>query len=231
MDVKSFLNKITFSYIQPDEPAPIRWKSSKELNNINWPENHTMIRRHLLSLKDDPRASTYLVGGIVNEIVRQMSFDSNFLFLGMNPFIFGSAIVGNPDKKCIIVHPRIDKRELRKKLFPYYRDNHIICKHHPNYFTSIILTSMDKLGVIFCDYRDPGYWFKKTQNHFSEDVILIVPQINLDCVYESAVQYLRESPYEFEPLLYAKPNPETKRGTKRPHITYWNGLMILRRID
>lgn len=232
MQIRDFVQGITFNYCYPFENRLKRYSVVKELNNIKWPIDDISFRNKIRIISDIPRSVAYATGGIINKAVELMPSDQVFGCFGVDlcgfPWIV--SMLGNRDKICI----GIDNIKL-KKLRPYYyiyaKENHKYhhCQRTKNWktyadiFWLYLFSRNQKIGVLFINTKEDVYDILNILKEFiADDGIIIVNNINdLKNIYCNILEFLSEN-NDFCEIYHQ----ETKHSK---HITFRNGISIIQK--
>jgi len=234
MQIKDFVQGISFNYYYPMENKGKRYSMAKELNNIKWPINDVSFRKKIRIISDIPRNANmaYATGGIINKAVELMSSDQVFGCFGVGPcgFPWVISMLGNRDKICI----GIDNIK-QKKLRPYY---HIYAKENHKYhhcartkswktyaclFYLYLVGIYKKAGVVFINIKKDIYYILIELHEMIADkgIIIINNTNNLKNVYGDVLEFLGEYK-EFHEIYHQETAYEK-------HITFRNGLCIIQK--
>jgi len=242
MDIANYIKEISFRFIKPNVYVKGFNRLSRGLEKLNLsletintklPENEDVTRDRLRELLKLPRLSTFAIGAIINKSVSEMSDDCCFVNVGVwHGFTFFAGLVGNPQKRAI----GVDKYSFSKYGVPYeqfiqrfnkYRssNHHFHSVDYRDYLSDI---HEGKIGVYLYDgphdYENQLEGLRAAEPYFSENCLVLVDDTNWDAPRQATLDFIEKTPHRYQILL----DKTTCVGT---HPTFWNGIMILQRVN
>jgi hypothetical protein len=236
MDLKKFIDSITFNVIQPDTHVPTILLDNMsllgEMNNTFLPENDIETKELFKSLVSIKKMSTFAVGSIINKIVKEINPEHCFLNVGLwCGFSFFSGIIGNQDKKCIGID---NFSEFSNNDFPksnFLSDFEKI-KYQNEFYEMDYKDYLDenhKSIIDFYiydgkhDYYNQYEGLKLAEPFFSDNCIILVDDTNIEHVREANLKFISDSKNNYKLIA-------DKKTKHNKHPTFWNGIMIFQRV-
>jgi hypothetical protein len=236
-----YISRITFRFIKPHTPwLPMgfarftpwrRFGTALELANTKIPYCEGEMKTDLRKICDIPRMSTFAIGAIVNEGVSVMKEAEVFVNVGVwHGFTLLSGMVNNARKRCIGVDDFSEfggpRKAFLRRFNSYKRPNHEFYEmHYLDYFSN---AHEGKIGFYLYDgnhsYEDQISALRAAEPFFSERCLILIDDANYSEVREAAMDFISSSSHEYRTLL-------DRTTFCNHHPTFWNGIMILRRID
>lgn len=252
MDYADYLSGISFRFIKPHTPMPIReeyydrrldriLKTGRigfpekigvglEYLNTVFPENGTQIKKRLRGLSRIPKMSTIAMGAMINRGVAQMNADEIFVNVGVwHGYTFLAGMVGNPDKRCTGVDnfsqfggPRDDFLRRFKALKSEHHYFHDM--DYKDYFSK---THQGPIGFYIYDggheYEDQLKGLEMAEPYFSDRCIVLVDDTNWPDPRQATLDFIAESANRYRVLLDISTHSNC-------HPTVWNGVLVFQRI-
>lgn len=252
MDYREFINRVSFRLIQPHarlrlsedfyerrmvalnatgRPGfPERFGTAFEMFNTRFPEDGRALKRRLRAVCLLPRMSTLAVGAIINRGVADMADDGMFVNVGVwHGFSFLAGLAGNGRKRCVGVDNFSEfggPRDFFLKNFERFRSSRHTF-HDMDYEDYFASEHRGKIGFYIYDgdhaYEHQLKGLEAAEPHFSEQCVILVDDTNWDAPRRAVVDFIEARPNRYEILL-----DRTTAGNCHP--TFWNGLMVFRRI-
>ena len=239
--LEQFIAGISFRYVQPEQRLPrghgglrtfLRWFGIYlDVLNTRLPLEDLAVRRRLQQLCRIPRMSTLAVGAIVNHAVSLMPESEAYLNVGVwNGFTLLSGVAGNPDKTCIGVDNFCKfggPRDAFQQRFDRCRGprHHFYDLDYAEYFRTV---HRETLGVYYFDgphtYEHQFNGLRLAEPFFAPDGVVLVDDTNGDAARRGTLDFLAQSTRRYQMLL-------DQRTSRNCHPTFWNGLMIFRRVS
>lgn len=232
MKYKKYLNRISFSSLQPNmEPSiPIEDQVHFELANTQFPEEDEIMKYSLYEISKIPRMSTIALGAIINKGVAQMNSNHAFVNIGVwNGFSFLAGMVKNSDKKCIGVDNFTEFGGPRKEFlerFSYYKsDSHFF--YDLNYVDYFTYFHNDPIGFYFYDaahdYDNQLKGLQLAEPFFADKCIIMVDDTNWDHPRQATFDFIANSANDYQILLDVS-------TAYNGHPTFWNGVIVFQKI-
>ena len=252
MDYADFLSGISFRFIQPHTPMPIRkdyydrrlgWIMAEgrvglpekigvglEYLNTVFPENRKQIKERMRTLSRVPKMSTLAIGAMINRGVAQMNRDEAFVNVGVwHGFTFLAGMVGNPTKRCVGVDnfsqfggPRDDFIGRFERLRSDRHSFHDV--DYVEYFSNI---HQGLIGFYIYDgghgYDDQLRGLRIAEPFFSDSCIVLVDDTNWTEPRQATLDFISSSANQYRIILDATTHFNC-------HPTLWNGVFIFQRI-
>jgi len=197
-----------------------------EILNTRLPEPNLVLK----SINNIPKMSTYAIGAIINKAVNDMNGSNCFVNVGLwNGYTFFAGLIGNELKKCIGVDnfsefggpkeaflSRFNKIKSEKHYFyemdyrDYFKNNH-----------------QDKIGVYIYDgehsYKNQLEGLRMAEPFFSDDCLIIIDDTNKKDPRNGTMDFINQSKYKYSIIF-------DQKTAHNGHPTFWNGLMVLKRV-
>jgi hypothetical protein len=239
MDLEHYLEGLRFRFFRNNFPMALytrldalaaRIGRKLEITNSRLPVDETAMKLRLQPLCDIPRMSTFVIGAVINHAVREMGPEDSFVNVGVwNGFTLLCGMADNPDRRCVGIDnfsqfggPR---EEFLERFHSRASEQHrFYDMDYRDYFRQ---EHSGKIGVYIYDgehsYRNQLEGLRIAEPHLSEDAIIIVDDTNWEMPRRATLDFMDESTLHYRVLF--------DEETCFPgHPTYWNGLMVLRRV-
>jgi hypothetical protein len=231
---------ITFRFIQPQTRLPKGYGGCRKLFadlgvhldvlNSRLPGTDRGWQRRLRGLCKIPRMSTIAVGALINRAVTLMSGRNCYLNIGVwNGFTFLSGVAGNPGKTCIGVDNFCKFGGPRNAFLRRFD----ACRspahqfHDMDYLDYCATKHREPIGVYLYDdphtHADQLKGLQVAEPFFSGECLILVDDTNGDAARRGTLDFIAQSGNRYEMLL-------DRRTSRNGHPTFWNGLMIFRRV-
>ena len=239
MIFEKYINQISFRFLQPHEYSKTfrrlsRWLKkinvSLEVLNTRLPENGKATKEKLVDILRIPRMSTFAIGAIINRAVEELEENACFVNVGVwNGFTLFSGIKGNSEKKCIGIDNFSEfggpKEAFLKKFNEIKSTNHFFYEmDYKDYFKN---SHAGEIGFYIYDgnheYEHQLEGLKVAEPHFSENCIILVDDTNCREPRQATLDFIKNSKNNYTIIL-----DKTTYGNEMP--TFWNGIMLLRRV-
>jgi hypothetical protein len=201
-----------------------------ELHNVRFPINDSNIKEELINLKKIPRMSTLTIAAIINYGVSQISPNEAFINVGVwNGFTLIAGMLNNQDKKCVGIDNFSKfggpKHNFLERFNKYKSDNHLFFEmDYQDYFSTI---HEGKIGFYLYDgdhsYKHQLNGLQKAEPYLSDNALILIDDTNWDEPRKATLDFISHSSNQYNIIFDCKTNDTM-------HPTYWNGIMILRRI-
>lgn len=244
LGLADYLQGITFRLIQPNEVVPPDYNdfqryvaqhfhTTVDIINTRLPENEAQTVALLQPLCRVPRMSTFALGAMINRIVAEMPDDHVFLNVGTwHGYTFFSGLLGNPGKRCIGVdnycesYPGPDPRSCFQERFIELK-SHLHFFYEMDYQEYFANVHRQPIGFYLFDgphtYEHQLRGLQIAEPFFAEGCVVMVDDINLEPALRATIQFMEQSRYRYEVLLH-------QHTTCNAHPTFWNGILIFRRV-
>jgi hypothetical protein len=240
MQYADYIAGFSFRFVKPDRPIPAsyhrlssllgRLNVSLEIVNTRVPEQGRMMKRRLHQLCRIPRMSTFAIAAMINRGVSELPDGEAFVNVGVwHGFTLLSAMIDNPEKVCIGVDNFTEFGGPRAAFTERFHH----CKTESHFFYDMgyreYFTRFHKspIGFYIYDgghsYDDQIVGLQLAEPFFSENCIVLVDDTNWDAPRKATEEFMLRSSNKYAVLL-----DETTYCNKHP--TFWNGVMVLRRI-
>jgi hypothetical protein len=239
MDYADYVRGISFRFYRPQaNPARFhrlarrrpRWGRALEVLNTRLPAGGRQMRRRLGELCAIPRMSTFAIGALINEGVRQMAEGHCFVNVGVwYGFTYLAGLAGNPGKRGVGVDNFSEfgsPREQFYQNFEKYRSpNH---QFHDmdcaDYFAGV---HEGPIGFYIYDgshdYESQLEGLRAAEPFFGRDCVVMVDDTNWPAPRQATLDFIASSSFAYRVLIDA--------GTyANLHPTLWNGLIVFRRV-
>lgn len=236
MDIKNFIQGISFSGLKPTDPGIALMCGSAQncictradLAITHFAENEALIKERLSDICAIPRMSTIAIGAIINQLVGTLRGDECFVNVGVwNGFSFLCGLTANPGRKCIGIDnfsqfggPR---HEFMQRFNKYKSPNHLFFDmDYQEYFK----THAGDIGFYIYDgnhAREHQYQgLTVAEPFFSDNCYILIDDINSAGPMEGTEEFLKKSRFRYN-MIFCQ---ETSHNM---HPTYWNGLLVLQK--
>lgn len=244
-----FFHSTDFRFIQPMSPLPKgyhrinRWLQNRHLyfDILNTKLSGLSKRRKISiqTLCNYPRMSSYAVGVFINEIVRQMPKELAYLNIGVwNGFSLLAGMIDNDDKTCIGVdnfskwgNP---KANFLKRFKSHKSGQHFF--YESGYREYLNDQHRQSLGFYFYD-GDHAYEHQKqamelAECFFAKGCIIMVDDVNWEAPRKATHDFIKESSAQYSVLFEGLTHPgKGPLDASAMHPTYWNGILIIQKIN
>ncbi len=255
MNFKDYVENIRFKIIQPEHSAFIepqkpydeqgytgkfslkdvpRHNVKDEITNTILPEGQAEMEKRLFGLCKIPRGSTFAIASIINRGISEMAETDAYVNIGTwFGFTFFAGMIDNPDKICIGVdnfselNPSGNVKEAFNLLFARYKKSpkhNFFDRDYIDYFEKI---HKEKIGFYLYDanhtYENQLKGLQIAEPFFSDNCIIMIDDTNGEEVYQSIIDFMALSKYKYEIIL-------DKITALCGNPTFWNGIVILRKI-
>ena len=248
MDYRSYLEGISFCLVrESDAPrADGRYVLARETGeqaellelptapldvaNTRLPHDDQGMKRRLSEVCTIPRMSTFAIGSIINHGVSGMRRDQAFVNVGLwNGFTFLCGLVGNPSKTCIGVDNFSQfggpKEDFHRRFQEVGSNGHrYFDMDYVEYFERL---HTEMIGFYIYDgehsYDNQLRGLRIAEPYFGEDCIVLVDDTNWPEPRQATLDFVDQSDHGYEVLL-------DRATCGNGHPTWWNGIMVLRRV-
>jgi len=240
MNYTDYIKGVSFRFIGPKNyfkgfSLISRWLNkfniSLEILNTSLPGNKREMVKNLKELLEIPRMSTFAIGALINRAVFEMEEKYCFLNIGVwHGFSFLSGLKGNETKRCIGVDNFSQFGGPRKQFVERF-DKYKSSNHHfydIDYKDYLLNVHSVKIGFYIYDgdhdYENQLNGLKIAEPFFAKNCIILIDDTNADEPRRATLDFIKESSHHYEILL-----DETTPFNKHP--TFWNGIMIFKKLD
>jgi len=230
MNIEEFISNISFQLIKPNTPLEAD-RAALELTNTILPEDDAHLKQALYELCKIQKMSTFTIGSIINKIVSQMKEDQCFVNVGVwHGFTFLSGMINNSDKKCIGIDNFSEFNGPREEFLQRFNlsksENHFFHElDYQDYFSNV---HKGEIGFYIYDgehsYENQLKGLQIAEPFFADDCIIMIDDTNWDRVRQATLDFISKSKNKYQILL---DKPTTYNG----HPTYWNGILLLKKIQ
>lgn len=210
-----------------------RTPPNQEIINTILPETN-INTENISKLAFIPKMSTFAIGIIINKIVSEMNKDYCFLNIGVwCGFTFFSGITNNESKTCIGVdnfseffgeNSRKFFYDNLNTIFKDYNNVKFYDKDYEDYFANV---HKETIGFYIYDgehsYKNQLKGLQFAEPYFSEDCVILVDDTNFEEVRQSVFDFISQSKNKYEILFDVN-------TANNCHPTFWNGIIIFRKI-
>jgi hypothetical protein len=242
-DYRDFISNISFRSIGPKTRlSPFsantirglaRLGLSIEMWNTKLPADDQSTKRNLRHLCKIPKMSSFAIGCIINRGVSQMSAKHAFVNVGVwNGFTFFCGMNNNAHKKCIGIDNFSNSKAARtrrnflRRFNEYKSANHFF--HEMNYLDYFASVHKEQIGFYIYDgkhnYDNQLQGLKLAEPFLAKNCIIMIDDTNAEEPRRATADFIAGSSSRYETLL-----DETTTGDRHP--TFWNGIMILQKVD
>jgi Methyltransferase domain len=239
MDLHTFASNISFKLFGPD--SSLRWyhrlnhriarvNLSLEVLNTRLPHDRREARRLLRRICGIPRMSTYAIAAIIDKAVAAMPEGAAFVNVGAwHGFTFLSGIANNPDRRCVCIDnfsqfggPR---EQFLARFQTFKSENHTF--HEMDYEQYFATIHNGPIGCYIYDgehsYRNQLRGLEVAEPFFTPGCVVLVDDTNDEEPRQATYDFVARRSGQYELLL-------DKRTCSNQHPTFWNGIIVLRRL-
>ncbi len=199
------------------------------------------------------RASTYCIAAIIDKAVSLLDDEAAFVNVGVwQGFTFLAGLAGNPDKRCIGIdnfstaakkdargrpafrglsklayglNDRIARRAFYRNFERLRSERHSFFEmDYVDYFRS---QHQGPIGFYIYDaqhrYRDQLRGLELAEPFFTADCVVLVDDTNAADNRRATYDFMQQSRHDYEVLL-------DRRTAGNRHPTFWNGVLVFRRV-
>ncbi len=241
MNYEEFLQSISFRLLKPSTPMGGFWAKAiqrLEKMGISIERANTLVPESGVHVWDDvgalcrvPKMSTFAIGAIIRRSVAEMSPNDTFVNVGVwNGFTFLAGLAANPEKSCIGVDNFSEHGAAAREQF-YRRFRKLASPRHQfyemdyrEYFANL---HQGPIGFYIYDgnhqYEHQLQGLRIAEPHFSENCVFLIDDTNWDEPRQATLDFISHSRHGYRLLL-------DQRTASNGHPTFWNGIMVFRRI-
>lgn len=240
MESSQFVKNIDFLFYKPNHATRmfgivakylLPFGLSLETINTRLPEKEKETKALLKSLGNIPRMSTIAVGAMINRAVAELPEGACFVNIGVwHGFSFLSGLVGNSGKKCIGVDNFSQfggpKNEFMSRFEEFGGKNHFFYDvDYCEYFDNI---HQDPIGLYMYDgehsYDNQLKGLRVAEKYFNDHCIILVDDTNWSDPRSATLDFIKTSANNYEILLDVT-------TAKKSHPTFWNGIMVFKKLS
>ncbi|GAA3408537.1 class I SAM-dependent methyltransferase [Paenibacillus hodogayensis] len=235
MNNEQFVTGISFRFVQPQTPVPQEklygTDALLEFSNTTLPEDEERFRNAVNSIWKMPKMSSYAIASIINRTVSQLPGGQSFVNVGVwNGFSYLAGLLNNPTKLCIGVD-NFSQFKGPRAAFMQRFNKHKGPAHsfydmdYVDYFTQVHRLP---IGLYFFDgphdYDNQLKGLQVAEPYFQQDCIILVDDTNWPEPRQATFDFMEAHPGQYKLLL-----DETTASNGHP--TFWNGLMVLQKVN
>jgi hypothetical protein len=211
-----------------DSASPREAYKALDLANTQiWDRSSPLFRFEFLSI---PRLSTLAIAHVINQLVKEMPPDQAYLNIGLwCGFSFISGIIGNDRSICIGVDNFSDPAKTESAFTAHFGrfktpGSQYFKMDYREYFEKV---HRGPIGVYFYDgdhsYDHQLRGLELAEPFLAKGSYIMVDDTNDPAPRQATLDFLRRHGGRYQLVL-------DKRTPNNGHPTYWNGLMICKRI-
>ncbi len=246
MDYERFLRGIRFKDIDPmmkeisigfklDKQYALR-RARYQLDTIDasftvLPEGQEEYRKLLEPILQIPRYSTYANAAIIARTVREMAPDASYVNVGTwHGFSLLAGMLAGPDRKVVGVDNFSEFGGPRKQAMARFQrfkgeQHSFFDMDYREYFSK---AHKGEIGFYFYDgehsYDNQLKGLMVAEPFFAKDCIVMVDDTNWDAPRRATLDFMSESRHSYRIVM--------DRSTAWDgHPTFWNGLLLLKRVS
>lgn len=240
MNIEEYANNIKFKFVQPSTPL-IQLSVREQIMNTILPDKEEEYRNLFYELCNIPKMSTFALATIINKAVSELKEDEVFVNVGVwCGFTFLSGLLNNPEKKCIGIDnfSEFDFSEGNHlvKLSPKleFTNNFENCKSENHFFYNMDYIDYfntehkDKIGFYIYDgehsYENQLKGLEIAEPFFSNNCIILVDDTNMTEAKQATLDFMGKSKHNYKIIF-------DKNTFSNAHPTFWNGIMIIQKIN
>lgn len=242
-DLPSYISEISFRLLRPQSrlswplvrftSRPAGLRTLVEALNTRLPDGPEEQGRVglLLSLCRIPRMSTLAIAAVINRAVRTMPDDRAFVNVGIwHGFTLFAGMAGNPDKTCVGIDnfseyggPREAFLERFQRLSS--RNHRFFDMDYERYFGSV---HKGEIGFYLYDgahdYASQIQGLKSAEPFLAENSFVLIDDLNWPPAKQATEDFVRTSEHRYKIVF-------SQHTACNRHPTFWNGVMLVRRLD
>ncbi len=240
MEYEEYLSDISFRFLNPLSKLPPGYqKIAKILQFCNisiesyitrLPDREKEMKKKLHSLLKVPRMSTFAIGAMINYCVANLPDNEAFVNVGVwNGYTLLAGMKDNPDKICIGIDNFSEfggpRKEFRERFNKFRSPNHLFFDmDYEQYFSEI---HKGTIGFYIYDgehsYKNQLKGLQIAEPFLSEHSYILVDDTNWEAPRQATLDFIEKSDYDYKVIF--------NQGTLfNGHPTFWNGIMVLKRI-
>ncbi|USK78060.1 class I SAM-dependent methyltransferase [Peribacillus frigoritolerans] len=235
MDINQYISNISFSSVKPqtviEKPIFDSQRLKFEVENTILPENDKEMKDSLSEICKIPKMSTLPLAAIINKCVSMMDENDSYVNVGVwNGFSYLAGLINNPNKKCVGIDnfssfggPRVD---FMKRFTQYKSQNHDF--YDMDYLDYLKSVHKGSIGFYFYDgphdYKNQLEALQLAERFFSKNCIIMIDDTNWDPPRRATLDFISSSSNDYDILLDVN-------TYCNGHPTFWNGVMILKKIN
>ena len=187
------------------------------------------LRKELIKIDS---MSTYAIGYLINRICKNLS--KNQVYLNIGCWKGFSLVAGMINTECKVIG--VDnfsqftgpKNDFLKNFKNLKKNNHLFFEQdYKKYFESLD-HAKDKFDFYFYDgehsYDNQFKNLEIADNFLNVGSLVLIDDINFDEVYEGTLDFINKTKSKFKIIK------EIKTANNHCHPSFWNGIMILKKV-
>lgn len=234
MENEQFIKGISFRSVQPHTVVPKEklygTDEALEFSNTVLPADEPAIQPAIRSLYQMPKMSSYAIGAIINRTVSRLPAGQSYVNVGVwNGFSFLAGLVNNPHKICFGVD-NFSEFQGPREAFMYRFNRHKGPAHRffdMDYQTYFLHIHKSPIGCYFFDgphdYANQLLGLQHAEPYMAEGCIILVDDTNWPEPRQATIDFMTKRPGHYKLVLDVT-------TACNGHPTYWNGLMILKKV-
>ena len=240
MTLGEYARRIRFRLVGPDSTVPGRsWVGGvrrlrklgldTEVWNTVLPEPEAPWVETLVELGKVPKMSTFAMGAVVAKGVREMPAGSAYLNIGVwHGYTLLAGMAAGPDRTCIGVDDFSEyggpEEAFRTRFEALATERHHF--HAMDFRRYLQDVHEGPVGLYYYDgpnsYRDELDGLALAEPFLVEGSHILLDDTNWADRHRAARDFVKASPHDYEVVF-------DRRTAYNKHLTFWNGLTILRR--
>jgi hypothetical protein len=239
-DYTAFANGFRFRFVRPQDPLTRWWLRAAawlrrvggtfDLLNTRFPPGAAAVKAALKPICRVPRMSTPAVGALINRGVAAMAPGEAFVNVGVwNGFTFLSGVAGNPDRVCIGVDNFSQfggpKDAFLERFARFKSANHSF--HDIDYKEYFATLHRGPIGFYLYDgehsYQNQLEGLRVAEPFFGPNCLVMVDDTNDAEPRQATYDFVKASGNRYETVLDVT-------TAQNQHPTWWNGVLLLRRV-
>lgn len=245
MNYEEFIKNIKFQGVDPMMKTislSLKVSSMKELSgakkNIRQldkllailPEDQDEYSNVLSPILNVPRMSTFAIAVIISRTVREIAQDTAYVNVGIwHGYSLLAGMLGNQQKKVVGVDNFSmfgGPKDYASNIFNKFKaDNHFLFDlDYRDYFSNF---HKGEIGFYFYDgdhsYENQIEGLRVAEKYFARNCIVMVDDINWEAPRRATLDFISESINKYEIIL-------NYRTAWDGHPTFWNGILVFKRV-
>ena len=194
------------------------------------PEDQDEYSNVLSPILNVPRMSTFAIAAIISRTVREIAQDTAYVNVGIwHGYSLLAGMLGNEQKKVVGVDNFSmfgGPKDYASKIFNKVKaDNHFLFDlDYRDYFSNI---HKGEIGFYFYDgdhsYENQIEGLRVAEKYFARNCIVMVDDINWEAPLRATLDFISESTNKYEIIL-------NYRTAWDGHPTFWNGILVFKRV-
>jgi hypothetical protein len=194
------------------------------------PERHAEFLEALAPILEIPRMSTFANAAVIRRAVEEMAPGAAYVNVGVwHGFSLFAGMIGNTDRRVVGIDDFSQfggpRDEMTARFRGFASANHAF--HDMDYARYFETAHQGPIGLYFYDgehsYANQLRGLEVAEPFFAADCLVLVDDTNLPEPRQATADFMARSKHRYAVLM-------DRRTAWNGHPTFWNGLMLLRRV-